>query len=323
MGMMVEGAWRSDVDHLVAPDGSFVRPASTFRNWITADGSPGPSGAPASNGEAGFKAEPGRYHLYVSYACPWAHRTLLYRALLGLEESIGVSVVHPVNIVEGWDFADFPGATGDRLGGARYLHEVYARSVPDYSGRVSVPVLWDERTGRIVNNESSEIIRMIGANSEALGGRPCPYFPAALAAEIEHINAIVYDVNNGVYRTGFAKSQEAYDAAAGKLFGALDALEARLAGSEFLLGDEITESDWRLLPTAIRFDPVYVVHFKCSRKLYAEYPNLQRHMMRLIEEPGVRATIHLDHIRHHYFRSHLHINPRGIIPVGPKAAWES
>ncbi|MGQ7793558.1 glutathione S-transferase family protein [Faunimonas sp. B44] len=316
MGMMVDGIWRSDVDRVAAPDGQFVRPQSRFRNWITPDGRPGPSGA------GGFPAEPGRYHLYVSYACPWAHRTLLYRSLLGLDSSIGVSVVHPVNIVEGWDFSDFPGSTGDRLHGAGYLHELYARVDPAYSGRVSVPVLWDAAAGTIVNNESSEIIRMLGANSEALGGRPCDYRPPALEGEIDQVNEIVYAVNNGVYRCGFAKSQAAYDAAAERLFGALDALEARLGRSEYLVGDRVTESDWRLLPTALRFDPVYVVHFKCSRRLYAEYPNLQRHMMRLVEAPGVRETIRLDHIRHHYFRSHLNINPHGIIPVGPRMPWE-
>lgn len=317
MGMLVDGRWRSeDPPRPKGGDGHFVRRQSHFRNWITPDGSPGPSGI------GGFRPQAGRYHLYVSYACPWAHRTLLYRSLLGLQDSIGVSVVHPVNIVEGWEFSGFPGATPDPVNGATYLHEIYTRAEPSYSGRVSVPVLWDKRTGTIVNNESSEIIRMLGANALALGGVECPFFPADLADDIERVNETVYAVNNGVYRCGFAKSQEAYDVAVTRLFAALDTLEALLDGSDYLLGDAVTEPDWRLLPTALRFDPVYVVHFKCSRRLYAEYPNLQSHMMRLVEHPGVMETIHLDHIRHHYFRSHLHINPLGIIPDGPRHPWE-
>lgn len=310
MGMMVDGTWRSDAVRKAGPGGRFNRVQSRFRNRISTDGS------------TPFPAEPGRYHLYVSYACPWAHRTLLYRSLLGLQQSIGVSVVHPVNIVEGWEFTDYPGATGDPLNGARYLHQIYSAADPAYSGLVSVPVLWDKAAGTIVNNESSEIIRMFGDASEALGGRTCSYFPTDRAGEIEAVNETVYAVNNGVYRCGFAKSQEAYDEAAANLFGALDILEERLSASEFLLGDAITEPDWRLLPTALRFDPVYVVHFKCSRRLYAEYPNLKRHMMRLVEEDGVMETIRLDHIREHYFRSHIRINPHGIIPVGPLMPWE-
>ena len=317
MGMLIEGRWQSqDPPKDSRADGHFIRRQSRFRNWITADGSPGPSG------DGGFLPEAGRYHLYVSYACPWAHRTLLYRSLLGLQDAVGVSVVHPVNIVEGWEFSGFPGATPDAINGATYLHEVYTQAEPGYSGRVSVPVLWDRKKNTIVNNESSEIIRMIGANAVALGGVENAYFRDELADEIERVNETVYAVNNGVYRCGFAKSQEAYDVAAANLFDALDALERRLDGSDYLLGDAVTEPDWRLLPSALRFDPVYVVHFKCSRRLYAEYPNLRRHMMRLVEHPGVKETIHLDHIRHHYFRSHLHINPHGIIPVGPRLSLE-
>lgn len=314
MGALVDGVWSNDGHQTTGAGGQFVRPKSSFRHWLSADGA----------GEAGrFPAEPGRYHLYVSYACPWAHRTLLYRTLLGLEDALSVSVVHPVNIVEGWSFEAFPGSTPDPNLGAHYLHEIYTAADPSYSGRVSVPVLWDKQRQTIVNNESADIIRMIGDCSVALGGVENPYRPPPLADEIDAINEVVYDVNNGVYRTGFAKSQEAYDAAEGKLFGALDALEARLEGRPYLLGDAVTEADWRLLPTAVRFDPVYVVHFKCSRRLYRDYPRLQRHLERLLDFPGVMETVRLDHIRDHYFRSHLHINPHGIVPAGPRMAWEA
>jgi glutathionyl-hydroquinone reductase len=315
MGSMIDGKWSSE-DRPSGSGGQFVRQPSQFRNWITADGSPGPSG------DGGFAAEPDRYHLYVSYACPWAHRALIFRKILKLEESISVSVVHPVNNVEGWEFSEFPGSTEDQVNGFKFLHQVYTSVQPDYTGRVLVPVLWDKQNDTIVNNESSEIIRMIGHNARQLGGIESNFYPRAAAAEIDDVNDTVYMVNNGVYRTGFSRSQEAYDEAAARLFGALDLLEARLENSAYLVGDEITESDWRLFTTAIRFDPVYFVHFKCSKKRYADFPNLHRHLEALRTYPGVSDTVRLDHIRYHYFRSHLRINPFGIIPLGPVMDWE-
>jgi len=315
MGSMIDGKWSSE-DRPSGSGGQFVRQPSQFRNWITPDGAPGPSGG------GGFVAEPGRYHLYVSYACPWAHRALIFRKILKLEETIGVSVVHPVNNVEGWEFSEFPGSTPDEVNGFKFLHQVYTSVEPDYTGRVLVPVLWDKKTGTIVNNESSEIIRMLGQNARQLGGVDSNFYPHSAADEIDEVNETVYMVNNGVYRTGFARSQEAYDEAAARLFGALEALERRLEQSAYLVGDDITESDWRLFTTAIRFDPVYYVHFKCSKRQYADFRNLSRHLDALRTYPGVSDTIRLDHIRHHYFRSHLRINPYGIIPIGPIMDWE-
>lgn len=316
MGLLVDGKWHNEEPKQSGPGGQFVRKASAFRNWITADGSAGASGA------EGFAAEPNRYHLYVSYACPWAHRALIYRSILKLEDSISVSVVHPVNIVEGWEFGGFDGATLDEVNAKKYLHQVYTLADPAYSGRALVPVLWDKKKQTIVNNESSEIIRMIGLNSEQMGGIHCDFYPDADRAEIDEVNDTVYMVNNGVYRTGFARSQEAYDEASARLFGALEVLEARLDKSEFLVGDAVTESDFRLFTTAIRFDPVYFVHFKCSLKRYSDFPNLSRHLDAVRKYPGVEQTVRLDHIRYHYFRSHIRINPYGIIPIGPRMEWE-
>lgn len=316
MGSMIDGKWSNEPEPPSGPGGQFVRKPSQFRNWITADGANGPSG------EGGFKAEPNRYHLYVSYACPWAHRALIFRKILKLEDSISVSVVHPVNLIEGWEFSGFPGATEDQVNGFRFLHQAYTSVKPNYSGRVLVPVLWDKKTSTIVSNESSEIIRMIGENARQLGGIESNFYPPAAVAEIEEINDTVYVVNNGVYRTGFARSQEAYNEAAARLFGALNTLETRLDSSTYLVGDAITESDWRLFTTAIRFDPVYFVHFKCSKQRYADFPNLSRHLEALRTYPGVMDTVRMDHIRYHYFRSHLRINPNGLIPIGPVMDWE-
>jgi len=316
MGLLVDGKWHNEEPKQTGSGGQFVRKASAFRNWITPDGAAGPTG------REGFAAEPNRYHLYVSYACPWAHRALIYRGILKLEDSLSVSVVNPVNIVEGWEFTEFPGSTKDQVNGTEYLHQVYTLVDPAYTGRALVPVLWDKVNKTIVNNESSEIIRMIGLNSEQLGGIHCHFYPQASRAEIDEVNDLVYMVNNGVYRTGFAQSQEAYDEASAKLFGALESLENRLKGSAYLVGDAPTESDFRLFTTAIRFDPVYFVHFKCSLKRYSDFPNLSRHLKALREYPGVESTIRLDHIRHHYFRSHIRINPYGIIPIGPRFDWE-
>jgi len=316
MGLLVDGKWHNEEPKQSGSGGQFIRKASAFRNWITPDGTAGPTGID------GFAAEPNRYHLYVSFACPWAHRALIYRSILKLENSLSVSVVNPVNIIEGWEFTEFPGSTKDQVNGTEYLHEVYTMVDPTYTGRALVPVLWDKVNKTIVNNESSEIIRMIGLNSVQLGGIHCDFYPEAARAEIDEVNDLVYMVNNGVYRTGFAQSQVAYDEASAKLFGALESLEKRLERSAYLVGEAAKEPDFRLFTTAIRFDPVYFVHFKCSLKRYSDFPNLSRHLKALREYPGVDPTIRLDHIRHHYFRSHIRINPLGIIPIGPRLDWE-
>lgn len=316
MGMMIDGVWQ-DVDaNDVQKSGAFVRKDSHFRNWVTADGSAGPTG------RGGFPAEAGRYHLYVSYACPWAHRALLYRDMLGLQEAIGVSVVHPVNLENGWGFAPYPAATGDRLNGARYLHELYARAEPDYTGKVTVPVLWDSATGTIVNNESADVIRMIGEAFRALAPAWRDFRPDALAGEIDALNDAIYAaINNGVYRTGFARSQAAYEEGVTALFAALDELDARLASRRYLFGDDLTESDIRLFTTLVRFDAVYYFHFKCNLRPLRSYPNLTRYLRDLLDAPVIRATVYPDHIIDHYYRVHRRINPLGIVPVGAAEAF--
>jgi putative glutathione S-transferase len=313
MGFLINGVWRDQWYDTEKTGGRFVREESAFRNWITPDGSAGPTG------EGGFKAEPGRYHLYVSYACPWAHRTLIFRALKGLEEMISVDVVHPLMAGEGWTFAeDFPGATGDSINGAERLYEVYQRAKPDYSGRVTVPVLWDKQRGVIVSNESAEIIRMLGAAFDGVGARPGDFYPEALREAIDEINARVYDrINNGVYKCGFATRQAAYEAAFVQLFEALDGLEERLTTRRYLAGDAVTEADWRLFTTLVRFDAVYYGHFKCNRCRIADYPNLSNYLRDLYQHEGVAGTVHMDHIKQHYYASHRNINPAGIVPLGP------
>ncbi|MEM9059734.1 MAG: glutathione S-transferase family protein [Pseudomonadota bacterium] len=313
MGLLVDGVWHDTWYDTKKSGGKFERSAAQFRNWITPDGSAGPSG------EAGFAAESGRYHLYVSYACPWAHRTLIFRALKGLEEHIGVSVVHPLMFERGWTLAsDWPGATGDLLMGKQYLHEVYTSAVPTVSTRVTVPVLWDTKRETIVSNESSEIIRMLNSAFDGLTGNTLDFYPEDLRAEIDAVNAPIYDhVNNGVYKSGFATSQEAYDSAVTALFDELDRLETRLSHSRYLLGDRITEADWRLFTTLVRFDPVYVGHFKCNIRRLADYPALWGYTRELYQWPGVAATVNMEHIRHHYHRSHETINPHRILPAGP------
>jgi putative glutathione S-transferase len=288
------------------------RPDSTLRNWITPDGSPGPGG------RGGFKAEPGRYHLYIARACPWAHRTAIFRELKGLQDMIGLSVTHWLMAENGWTFDPAPGVVPDGVNGARYLYEVYAKSEPRYSGRVSVPVLWDKQTARIVNNESSEIIRMLGSAFDGVGALPGDYYPEDLRAEIDALNARIYDtLNNGVYKAGFAGSQEAYEEAVGPVFDTLDWLEARLARSRWLCGARLTEADWRLFTTLLRFDPVYHTHFKCNLRRLVDYPALWAYTRRLYQHPGVRETVNFDHIKRHYFQSHRWINPTGIVPEGP------
>src|SRR5918993_4911638 len=312
MGLLVDGTWHDDWYDTARSGGRFVRGDTQFRNWVTADGSPGPSG------EGGFEAEPGRYHLYVSLACPWAHRTLILRRLKGLEGMIGVSVVHWHMGEQGWSFEEAPGATGDRLHGSRYLHEVYTRAEPGYTGRVTVPVLWDQRRGTIVSNESSEIIRMLNSAFDGVGAKPGDYYPAALRAEIDRVNERVYaTVNNGVYRAGFATTQEAYDEAVTELFASLDWLEDRLSRQRYLAGERVTEADWRLFTTLLRFDPVYHGHFKCNLLRLVDYPALWAYTRELYQWPGVAGTVNFEHIKRHYYGSHKTVNPTGIVPKGP------
>ncbi|MGF3024387.1 glutathione S-transferase family protein [Methylobacterium aquaticum] len=309
MGLLVDGVWHDHWYDTKETGGRFVRKDAAFRNWVTADGRAGPSG------EGGFPADAGRYHLYVSLACPWAHRTLIVRALKGLDDAISVSVVDPHMGREGWVFGDSPGAGPDTVNGATRLYEVYLKADPHYTGRVTVPVLWDKVRGTIVSNESAEIIRMLNG---AFGGRGPDLYPEDLAPEIDAVNARVYDrVNNGVYKAGFATSQDAYEEAVTALFEELDALDARLDRSRYLMGDRLTEADIRLFTTLVRFDPVYVGHFKCNLRRIADYPNLAPYLRDLYQTPGIAPTVNLTHIKRHYYESHPTINPTGIVPVGP------
>ncbi len=311
MGRLVNGTWRDEWYDTKSTGGRFVRQDSQFRNWITPDGSPGPAG------EGGFAAEPGRYHLYVSLACPWAHRTLIFRRLKRLEDMISVSVVAPLMLSEGWEFDD---AHPDHVNGKQRLYEVYLAADPDYSGRVTVPTLWDRKRETIVSNESAEIIRMFNSAFDGVGAdASVDFYPEHLRAGIDEINARIYGaVNNGVYRAGFATSQKAYEEAVTELFEALDEFDARLAGRRYLMGDRITEADWRLFTTLVRFDPVYVGHFKCNIRRIADYPNLSGYLRELYQVPGVAGTVDLDHIKTHYYASHRTVNPTGIVPVGPE-----
>ena len=319
MGRLVDGVWRDEWYDTKATGGAFRRSTTAFRNWITPDGAPGPSG------RGGFGAERGRYHLYVSLACPWAHRTLIFRNLKGLEDLIGVSVVHPDMLSEGWTFAtDFPGATGDRLHGLPFLRDLYLKADPKISGRVTVPVLWDRKEETIVSNESSEIIRMFNSAFDGLTGNHDDYHPAPLRDAIEDVNTRIYDtLNNGVYKCGFATTQRAYDAAVHPLFDTLDWLEARLADRKWLMGDQLTEADWRLFTTLVRFDTVYHGHFKCNRRRIVDYPNLWDYTRSLYQWPGVAGTVDFNHIARHYYYSHDTINPHRIVPVGPAIDWDS
>ncbi len=313
MGLLIDGVWHDQWYDTKSTGGKFVRQELAFRNWITPDGAPGPTGV------GGYKAEPGRYHLYVSLACPWAHRTLIFRKLKGLEGMISVSVVHWLMLENGWTFDDGPGVIPDPIFGARYLYEIYARAEPRYTGRVTVPMLWDKATGTIVNNELSEIIRMFNSAFDGCGALPGDYYPEDLRPEIDALNARIYDtVNNGVYKAGFATTQEAYNAAVTKLFETLDFLEERLATRRYLLGDRLTEADWRLFTTLVRFDPVYVGHFKCNLRRIVDYPNLFDYLRHLYQMPGIAETVNMFHIKHHYYQSHRTINPTGIVPLGPE-----
>jgi glutathionyl-hydroquinone reductase len=315
MGDLVKGAWRTDGDFPHDRTGHFVRPDAPFRNWVTTTGEPGPSGV------GGFKAEPGRYHLIISLACPWAHRTLIFRRLKGLESMISLSVVHWLLRDDGWTFDEGRGVIPDPIFGASHLSEFYLKARPDFSGRVTVPVLWDKQTSTIVNNESSEIIRMFNSAFDGVGAAKGDFYPEDLRPEIDALNARIYaTVNNGVYRAGFARTQAAYEEAFRALFETLDMLEARLARQRFLCGDRLTEADWRLFTTLIRFDPVYFGHFKCNLREIRDYPALQRYLKELYHWRGVAETVDFFHIKHHYYASHLMINPSGIVPLGPELA---
>lgn len=305
-GRLENGVWQRDDPPNTTPSGEFRRPDSQFRDWITADGT------------SPFRAEPGRYHLYVSFACPWAHRTLIVRKIKGLEDVLPISVVDPVSGADGWVFSNYPGATADHANGLAALWELYVLGQPNYTGRVTVPVLWDTKSKRIVNNESSEIIRMLNSAFKAYEGVPKDFLPSPLLPEIERINAFVYErVNNGVYRCGFAASQAAYDSAAARLFSALDVLEDRLSRQRYLVGDVLTEADVRLFPTLVRFDNVYAIHFKCTVKRIADYPNLSSYVRDIYQTPGVADTVNMDHIKRHYYLSHPALNPSRLVPLGP------
>ncbi len=312
MGVLVDGVWHREGSGVKSSDGRFKRADAQFRNWVTADGSPGPSG------EGGYKAEAGRYHLYIGHACPWAHRTIIFRNLKSLKNLISVSVVHWFMGDDGWNFKPGRGVVGDSINNARFMHEIYTAADPQFSGRATIPVLWDRDRQTIVNNESSEIIRMFNTAFDGIGAAPGDYYPESQSAEIDAMNERIYHtVNNGVYRCGFATSQEAYDEAVAALFETLDWLETRLQSNQFLCGDSITEADWRLFTTLVRFDTVYHYHFKCNLRRLRDYPKLFAYTKQLYAVRGVSDTVNLEHIKNHYFGSHKTINPTGIIPAGP------
>ncbi len=312
MGQLVDGVWQTE--NLIQPSasGQFKRRASAFRNWVTADGAPGPSG------EGGFKAEAGRYHLYVSMACPWAHRTLIFRALKGLEPMIDISVTHWLMGDNGWSFEDGDHVIPDPINSARYVHQIYSAADSSYTGRSTVPILWDKERGTIVSNESAEIIRMFNSAFDGVGATPGDYYPEALREEIDSVNERIYStLNNGVYRCGFATTQAAYDAAVDPLFETLDWLEERLSGQRYLVGGQQTEADWRLFPTLFRFDAVYNVHFKCTKRRIVDYPALWAYTRDLYQHPGISGLVDLQNARLHYYGSHESVNPHRIIPTTP------
>ncbi len=313
MGQLVDGVWQTGWYDTKQSGGKFVRSNAAWRNWITADGSAGPSG------DGGFKAEANRYHLYVSYACPWAHRALIFRQLKGLEDLITISVVHPDMLDDGWTFeVDDQGATGDTLYGLPFARDIYLKADPKTTGRVTVPILWDKHRETIVSNESSEIIRMLNSAFDGITGDRSDFWPKDLREAIEPVNARIYDtLNNGVYKSGFATTQEAYDAAVVPLFDTLDWIEDRLAVNRYLMGDRVTEADWRLFTTLIRFDKVYHGHFKCNRARIVDYPNIWGYVRELYQWPGVAETVNFDHITRHYHYSHETVNPHRIVPIGP------
>lgn len=312
MGLLVDGVWQDQWYDTKSTGGRFKRSESQFRNWITTDGSAGPTG------KSGFTAEAGRYHLYVSYACPWAHRTLIMRTLKGLQDMVGVSVVGMTMLEHGWTFDKADGSSGDALFQSTFMHQVYTKADRSYTGRVTVPVLWDKQTGTIVSNESADIIRMFNSAFDGIGAAPGDYYPETLRSEIDALNDRIYGtVNNGVYKAGFATSQKAYEEAVVPLFETLDWLEARLSENRYLAGSTLTEADLRLFTTLIRFDPVYVGHFKCNLRRIADYPELSGFMREIYQLPGVKETVFMDHIKTHYYASHRTINPTRVIPAGP------
>lgn len=313
MGLLQNGEWVDQWYDTESTGGRFVRKAPQFRNWITTDGSAGPSG------KDGFKAEAGRYHLYVSLACPWAHRTLIFRVLKGLEEMISVSVVHWHMADKGWTFHDGEGVVQDSINNVDYMYQVYTTANPDYSGRVTVPVIWDKQRNTIVSNESPEIIRMFNSAFNEIGASAEDFYPASLRTEIDALNERIYEtVNNGVYKAGFATTQAAYTEAVTPLFESLDWLNDRLSTQRYHTGNTITEADWRLFTTLIRFDPVYVGHFKCNIRRIADYEHLSGYVRDLYQQPGIAATVNMQHIKNHYYGSHESINPSGVVPIGPE-----
>ncbi len=313
MGLLQEGKWVDQWYDTKSSGGRFKRKQSSFRNWVTKDGTPGPTG------KGGFKAEANRYHLYVSLACPWAHRTLIFRAIKELENMISTSIVHWYMAEDGWTFQEGEGVIADTENGATFLHEIYTKADPAYSGRVTVPILWDKKTETIVSNESSEIIRMFNSAFDEIGAKPGDFYSQELQKDIDELNERIYStVNNGVYKAGFATSQAAYEEAVIPLFETLDWLEERLTKQRYLLGDKITEADWRLFTTLVRFDPVYVGHFKCNIKRLADYPNLSAYVRDLFQQKGVAETVNMTHIKNHYYVSHKTINPTGVMPIGPE-----
>lgn len=318
MGLLVDGTWQDQWYDTKKTGGEFKRQDAKFRNWITVDGEPGPSG------EGGYKAEANRYHLYVSLACPWAHRTVIFRKLKGLEDMIGLTIVHPHMLENGWELRDEEGNSIDPLHGHQYLHQVYTSVMPDMTGRVTVPVLWDTQTNTIVSNESSEIIRMFNSAFDDAGAAEGDYYPERLRDEVDAINAPVFaNVNNGVYRAGFATTQQAYDKAVEKLFNMLDQLEKRLNAHRYLVGDTFTEADIRLFTTLYRFDPVYFGHFKCNVRRIKDYPSLSNYLLDVFQHNGISETCNLEHCKQHYYSSHLNINPTGIVPAGPDVDYSA
>ncbi|MGQ7435614.1 glutathione S-transferase family protein [Streptococcus suis] len=316
MGLLQDGKWVDQWYDTKSTGGKFIRSVTQFRNWITPDGQAGPTG------EGGFKAESGRYHLYISLACPWASRTLIMRKLKGLEDHISLSVVHPLMLENGWTFEDGSGVIKDTLFNSDYLYQVYLKADPHYTGRVTVPVLWDKETNTIVSNESAEIMRMFNTAFNDITGNHDDYYPTDLQTEIDTMNDFIYpNINNGVYKAGFSTSQAVYEKEVKNLFAALDKLEEHLADKDYLVGNQLTEADIRLFTTLVRFDPVYFGHFKCNIKALVDYPNLWDYTKRIYNHSGIAETVDFDHIKQHYYGSHKTINPTGIVPVGPDLDW--
>lgn len=318
MGLLENGFWRDRWYNTEDHGGKFEREEAQFRNWITPDGSPGPTG------KGGFAAERDRYHLYIAHACPWAHRTAIFRKLKKLDDIIGLSIVHWYMGAVGWTFRQDDHTIPDTVYNSRYLHQLYTRAVPDVTTRVTTPTLWDKKNETIVSNESADIIRMMNSAFQNLGAAEVDYYPDALQNDIDAINDRIYKtLNNGVYKCGFATSQKAYDKAVGPLFETLDWLESHLEANRYLCGDRITEADWRLFTTLIRFDAVYAVHFKCTKKRVADCPNLFAYTRELYQWPGIKETIVFDHIRKHYYGSHQKVNPHLIVPAMPEVDFDA